>query len=170
MSDSNKTSKVEIMHRLNKLKLKAGADLGDGRAGFIDPLALHKAQKAIDDKEKEYDNELNTVLVQLDSVWTDMRKMTEEKKIKKAQDQMFNFANHVKDLAETYNYHLMKHFGQSLRDFCTKFNVENKAHHIIIQAHMDVMRVAFEQGIKDEGGPAAQELKLIVAKAIEVHS
>lgn len=170
MSDSNKPTKVQIMHRINKLKLKAGADLEDGRAGFIDPLAVHKAQKAIDDKEAEYGNELSAVLVQLDSVWSDMKGMTEEKKIKKAQDQMFNFANNVKDLAETYNYHLMKHFGQSLRDFCTKVDVKNKAHHIIIQAHMDVMRVAFEQGIKDEGGPAAQELKKIVAKAIEVHS
>ena len=168
MSDSN-SKKVQILHRINKLKLKAGADLDDKRSGFIDPLAIHKAQKAIDDKEDEYGNELNAVLVQLDSVWTDMKTMKDEKKIKKAQDQMFNFANNVKDLAETYSYHLMKHFGQSLRDFCTKFDVEKKPHHIIIQAHMDVMRVAFEQGIKDEGGPAAQELKKIVAKAIEQH-
>jgi hypothetical protein len=169
MSDSN-SKKVEILHRINKLKMKTGADLDDNRAGFIDPLALHRAQQAIDNKESEYGNELNEVLVKLDSVWSDMKTMKDSKTIKKAQDQMFNFANNVKDLAETYDYTLMKHFGQSLRDFCTKFDVEKKPHHTIIQAHMDVMWVAFEKGIKDEGGPAAKELTQVVAKAIEKYS
>lgn len=170
MNDSNKPKKVEITHRINRLKLKAGAELDDKRSGFIDPLAIHKAQKAIDDKEDSYGDELNEVLTKLDSVWTDIQKMTDQKNLKKAQDQMFNFANNVKDLAETYNYGLMKHFGQSLRDFCKKFDSTKQPHHIIMQAHMDVMWIAFEKGIKDEGGPAAKELMLIVAKAIEKYS
>jgi hypothetical protein len=144
--------------------------VNDKRAGFIDAGAIARAQESIDSKEEEYGNELQEVLVKLDSVWSDIKATKDEKKLKKAQDQMFNYANNVKDLAETYDYTLMKHFGQSLRDFCSKFDVNKEPHHIIMQAHMDVMNVAFEQGIKDDGGPAAKELMMIVAKAIEKHS
>lgn len=169
MSDSSK-QKVEITHRINRLKLKAGADIDDKRVGFIDPLALHKAQQAIDSKEGDYGNELNDVLAKLDSSWDDLQAAKDDKQAKRALDQIFNFANNIKDLAETFNYSLMKHFGQSLRDFCKKYDASKEPHRIIMQAHMDVMWIAFEKGIKDEGGPAAKELSLIVAKAIEKHS
>lgn len=169
MTDKGK-NKVQILHRINRLKLKAGAELSDKRAGFIDAGAIARAQDAIDSKEEEYGGELQEMLVKIDSVWTDMQTTKDEKKLKKLQDQMFNYANNVKDLAETYGYTLMKHFGQSMRDFCSKFDMNNEPHHIIMQAHIDVMNVAFEQGIKDDGGPAAKELMQIVVKAIEKHS
>ena len=72
MSDSNKKSKVEIMHRINRLKLKAGAEPGEKSVGFIDPKAVRKAQNVIDEKEIQYGDEVNEVMVRLDSVWTDM--------------------------------------------------------------------------------------------------
>lgn len=172
MSDSNKqnANKVTIMHRLNKLKLKAGVGLMDERMGFIDPKALLRAQASIDNKADSYSDEIKAVIVRLESTWDDLKKENDAKKRKRLTSELHNYANNVKDIAETFKYKLMGHFGKSLRDFCEKIDVGNKAHHIIVQAHIDVMDVACQQNIKDEGGPVANELISIVAKAIEQHS
>lgn len=171
MSDSSKKSaKVTIMHRLNKLKLKAGAGLMDERLGFIDSKALLRAQAAIDKKADSYSDEIRAVIVRLESTWDDLKKEKDAKKRKRLTSELYNYANNVKDIAETFKYRLMGHFGKSLRDFCEKVDIENKAHHTIVQAHIDVMDVACQQNIKDEGGPVANELISIVAKAIEQHS
>lgn len=167
MSDTNK--KVQVFKRINKLKLKAGIPLDSDEIGHIDPAAVKRAQALIDTEEENYAEEIEKVLVQLDSVWKDL-KTADKKQFKKIVNQMYNYANNIMDLANTYNYRLMAYFGHSLRDFCEKIDVENEAHHIIVQAHIDVMWVAFENNIHDEGGKAAQELKAMVAKAIEKHS
>lgn len=167
---SNFSKKVKIQHRLNKLKLKAGVAIDDERHGFIDPAALRKAQDAIDAKEEHYGEEVEEVLVKLDSVWEDLKKESDPKKAKELKSQLYNYANNVKDMAETFDYKLMGYFGQSLRDFCEKVDPAKEAHQVIVQAHIDVMWVAFKHNIKDEGGAQAKELKAMLAQAIEKHS
>ena len=167
---SKKSSKVKIFHRINKLKLKAGAAPSDKRAGFIDQRAIDKAQAAIDSKEDSYSSEIEAVIVRVDSSWEDLKNEKDIKKHKKLTSALYNYANNVKDIAETFKYELMGHFGKSLRDFCEKLDVSKDEHHVIVQAHIDVMWIAFQQNIKDHGGPVAEELKAIVAKAIEQHS
>jgi len=167
MSDSNK--KVEVYNRVNKLKLKAGIPLDSDEIGHIDPAAIKKAQTVIDTKEENYAQEIEKVLVQLDSTWKDLKK-ADKKQVRKMVNQMYNYANNIMDLANTYKYKLMGDFGQSLRDFCEKIDVENQAHQTIVQAHIDVMWVAYENNIRDEGGKMAEELKSLVAKAIEQYS
>ncbi|MBI4030832.1 MAG: hypothetical protein HY370_04090, partial [Proteobacteria bacterium] len=168
MSGPVKSSKrVKIMHRINRLKKKAGVDTDDARLGFIDPKAVKRAQESIDVQAVRYSGEVETALKNLDDTW---RKLKEEKDATTAaalSKQLYNYANNIKDMAETFGYSLMDHFGKSLRDFSKNLNVANKAHHVIVQAHIDVMWVAFNENIKDQGGVKAEELKLIVAKAIE---
>lgn len=166
---SSLSNKVKIFHRLNKLKLKAGVPLDDERHGFIDPKAIKKAQAAIDAKEDSYTEEVEAIIVRIDSTWEDIRAEKDDKKAKQLQSELYNYANNILDVADTFSYKLMKHFGKSLRDFCEKIDIKNKAHHVIVQAHIDVMWVAFQNNIKDEGGPQAAELKKIVAQAIEKH-
>lgn len=167
---SNYSEKVKKMHRLNRLKLKAGVGLDDNRLGYIDPAAINRAQNAINNQEDSYAGEVEEVLVKLDSTWEDIKSNKDEKKVKKLRSELFNYANNVKDMAETFNYQLMGAFGKSLRDFCEKLDVGNEAHLVIVQAHIDVMWIAFKHNIKDEGGSQAKELKGMLDRAIEKHS
>lgn len=169
MSNSRK-SKVEIFHRINRLKLKAGVDLDDERMGFIDPAAIKRAQAAIDSKQDDYTQELEEILVKLESEWDDLKKETTDKKKKVIVNKIYNYANNIKDLADTYGYKLMDHFSKSLRDFCEKLDPGSPIHQTIVQAHIDVMWIVYHDNIKDEGGPKANELKKVVAKAIEKYS
>lgn len=167
---SNFSDKVKKMHRLNRLKLKAGVGIDDERLGYIDPSAIKRAQAAIDNQEEAYTTEVEEVLIKLDSTWEDLKKLKDPKKAKKLINELYNYANNVKDMAETFNYRLMGSFGESLRDFCERINVENEAHFVIGQAHVDVMWIAFKHNIKDEGGEQAKELKAMLTRAIEKHS
>lgn len=160
-----KSNPIEIFHRINKLKVKAGIPLNADETGYIDPSAINNAQKAIDAGETHYRSQIEAVLIKLDSTWKDLP-AAPKNHLKKNLNILYNYANNAKDLAQTYHYDLMEHFAASLRDFCEKLDIAKKPHHIIVQAHIDVMWTTFYQNIKDEGGPAAQELKTIVATAI----
>lgn len=166
MSDSDKSDKkVEVFHRVNKLKLKAGAHLHDG-PGYIDPHAIERAQTVVQKRENLYRNEVEENLKRLSQAWEKL-KSADASKIEEGKEELFHYANHIKDLAATYRYELMKDFGQSLRSFCEKIDTDKKEHLAIVQAHIDVMMVAYKQNIKDNGGEQAIELKAMVDKAIE---
>ncbi len=165
-SDKNEDSKVEVFHRVNRLKLKTGAGLHDG-PGFIDPHAVNRAQTVIQTKESLYPKIVEESLKKLQVSWAGFKTAANDDDRKKFMEQIYHTANHIKDLASTFNYELMQHFALSLRDFSERIDVNKKEHHIIVQAHNDVMWVVYHENIKDQGGPKAEELKLIVAKAIE---
>ncbi len=165
----NSSSKIEIYKRLNKLKLKAGIPLDEDVEGFINASSIKNAQIKIDEKELGYKSEIEEILIFINESWKDTAN-SDDLQRKKHLDRLYNYANNIKDLAETYNYHLMSHFGLSLRNFCEKINVSNTNHHVIVQAHIDVMWAAFEQNIKGDGGELAQELKKMLEIAIKQNS
>ena len=169
MSKNSNKSKIEIYKRLNKLKLKAGIPLDEDIDGYINASAIKKAQLKIDEKEQGYKSEIEEILIFINESWNDTVNSSDLQR-KKHLDRLYNYANNIKDLAETYNYHLMSHFGLSLRNFCEKIDVANKNHHVIVQAHIDVMWAAFEQNIKGDGGEIAQELKKMLEIAIKQNS
>lgn len=162
-------AKIRIFHRINRLKRKAGADPNDPRPGFIDTNAIRNAQRVIDNSSVHYKHEVKTVLDELDDSWARIKE-TGDGPTRKDIGQLYNQAHNIKDIAETYHYGLMAYFSQSLRDFTRKMDAGNKAHRIIVQAHMDVMFIAYKNNIKDQSNPAAEELKRVLAKAIEKHS
>lgn len=167
MSDSEENAeKVEIFHRVNRLKLKTGAGLHDG-PGFIDTHAIKRAQGVIEKKETLYTKIVEESLERLDEAWKNFKDAEGDESRKQAMEKIYHTANHLKDLASTFSYELMQHFALSLRDFTESIDVDKKEHHIIVQAHRDVMWVVYHENIKDHGGPKAEELKQIVAKAIE---
>ncbi|MCB9996240.1 MAG: hypothetical protein H6869_07360 [Rhodospirillales bacterium] len=170
MSNSNKLDKIKIWHRLNRLKLKAGASLDDDAPGYINPQAVRKAQAEIDDQEENYYREIEAILVRLDSTWDDIQGEQDEKKRKIMIRELLNYANNIKDIALTYKYELMGYFGDSLCRFCEKIDPTREAHRAIIQAHLDVIGVTFQTHIKDNIGQQAEELKGLLRKAIEQHS
>lgn len=166
--DKNKDKEVEIFHRVNKLKLKAGAESMHDGPGFIDLSSVKRAQNVLETKLEVYPKEIEDVLNNLEKAWK--KAIKDKKHAKKAFEQIYHYANHANDLAATFGFELMQHFGTSLRDFAEKIDVDNPAHHTIVRAHLDVMKVVYEENIKDYGGPKAEELKKMVVKAIEKHS
>ena len=162
--------KVRIFHRINRLKRKAGAESNDAKPGFIDPAALEKAQNFIAEQKSHYSDEVSMILDRLANTWDELKVEKEDKRALMQLSWLYNYANNIKDMAETYDYKLMDHFGKSLRDFCEYIDVRNKAHHVIVDAHINVMRIAYIENIKDHSDPKAEELKKIVAKAIEKYS
>lgn len=154
---------VEMFHRINRLRAKAGGKPGDSKTGFIDPRAIARAQKVVEDKEDGIGAEIEAGLARIGNAWEDLQKSAVH------MPRLRSDANNIKDLADTYHYQLLAHFGESLRDFCEKLDVGNKAHHTIVQAHIDAMLAAHRLGIRGHGGPQAAELKQMVARAIEKH-
>lgn len=162
-SDENK---VQIYKRINKLKLKAGLGLEDNKVGVIDRNAIYRSQNIIDQKEAEYALTVKEILEKLTLAWEELKKSGGEER-KELIDQIYNFSNNIKDLTATYRHDLMHHFSLSLRNFCEKIDVNKEEHHIIVEAHIDVMWITLKEKLRGEAGPKAEELKTIVARAIE---
>lgn len=170
MSESDpKNEAVEIYHRINRLKLKTGAGLHDG-PGFIDPHAIVRADTVIQKKQSLYPKMVEESLNRLEEAWVQFKAAEGNKQRRDAIERIYHSSNHIKDLASTFSYELMQHFALSLREFAERIDPDRKEHQVIVQAHLDVMRIVYQENIKDHGGAKAEELKLIVAKAIEKYS
>lgn len=170
MNDSDKKEEaVEIYHRVNRLKLKTGAGLHDG-PGFIDPHAVVRADTIIQKKQSLYPKMVEESLMRLEESWKEFKAASGDEARRESIERIYHTSNHIKDLASTFQYELMQHFALSLREFAERIDLSRKEHLVIVQAHLDVMRVVYQENIKDHGGVKAEELKLIVAKAIEKYS
>lgn len=167
MSKAN-VDNVEIYHRINKLRLKAGLPV-HGPTGIIDPKTIKKAQTHIDEKEDEYTDEVRDVLEKLSESWKSFKK-SGANEAKEWIERIYNYSNNIKDLTSMYQHDLMTHFSLSLREFCEKIDIERKEHHVIVQAHIDVMWVTYEQQLRSDSSEKAEELKKVVAIAIDRYS
>ena len=164
----NSSEQVEMYHRINKLRLKAGLPVR-GPAGVITPKSVKKAQTIIDDKEEEYTDEVRDVLSKLSDSWKGFRDAGQESGSEWI-EKIYNYSNNIKDLTSMYDHDLMTHFSLSLRDFCEKIDLDKKEHHVIVQAHIDVMWVTYEDQLRSDSSEKAEELKKVVAVAIEKYS
>lgn len=164
-------SEIEIFKRVNRLKLKTGASLNDG-PGKLDSASVERANSVVMTMASLYPKEIKNVLAALDREWAEMKKLAESNgDSSKQAKKISNTANQIKDLAGTFGYTLMEYFGESLRDYILRTDFSQKAHYVIVQAHIDVMGVAYRENLKnDDGGAAAEELKKMVQTAIEKYS
>lgn len=171
MSNSDDEQNVEVYNRVNRLKLKAGAGLNEG-PGKLDKDAVDRANSVVMKMSSLYPTEIKNMLAGLTKEWEQLKAMESDSKEKeKLVEKMSNTANHIKDLGTTFGYNLMGYFGESLRDFILKTDLSMDEHLTIVQAHIDVMGVAFRENLKDDdGGPLAEELKMMVQAAIKKYS
>ena len=160
-------SEIEIFKRVNRLKLKAGGGLNDG-PGKIDSGAIEKANTVVQTMASLYPREIKNVLAALDKQWVKIKDLPEDHPERtKTAEKISNIANQIKDLAGTFGYTLMEYFGESLRDYILETDLSKKQHFTIVQAHIDVMGVAFRENLKDDdGGALGEELKKMVNAAI----
>lgn len=169
-SEEKNEREIEIYNRINKLKLKAGAGLNEG-PGRLDPEAIKKAETVVMRMSSLYPQEIKNILKAMHKEWQDLKAAdTPEKKSAMAK-KMSNTANQIRDLGTTFGYNLMGYFGGSLRDYILETDFSRAEHFTIVQAHIDVMAVAFRENLKDDdGGPVAEELKKMVQVAIGKYS
>jgi len=140
-----------------------------GPSGVIDPSTIKKAQTHIDEKEGEYTDEVKIVLEKLSDSWQSFKDAGADDAPEWI-EKIYNYSNNIKDLTSMYQHDLMTHFGLSLREFCEKIDIEREEHHVIVQAHIDVMWVTYEQQLRSDSSEKAEELKKVVAIAIEKYS
>ncbi len=159
---------IKIYHRVNRLKMKAGGSLNGG-PGRLDPNAVDKADVVIQNMANIYPQELQKALSELDEKWEEARGMAENTREADV-EMMSNLANQIKDLAGLFGYSIMEYFAASLRDFILESALNREEHVVIVQAHVDVMWVVYRENLKDDAGPVAEELKRMVAEAIEKYS
>ena len=169
MNNSDDDS-VNLYHRINRLKAKAGGDPNDTREGTLEHGMIEKADELIKDFCKECDKLVAAVLEKLGAKWRDMAEMDKSPTRDKLAQEIFTFAHEVKDVAGMCGYTLMSEFAESLRDYITETSLDQDAQKVIVQAHVDAMNAALRNNIRDEGGAAAMELKSLVKVAIEKYS
>lgn len=168
--DKDPDNGIEIFQRINVLKLKAGGGLKDA-PGQLAPQSVKNADTVVTSMATLYPKEIENILNVLNTEWETVKTMPDTADKAALAEKISNTANQIKDLAETFGYSLMAHFGTSLRDYILKTDLSCKEHFIIGQAHINVMWVAFRKNLKDDdGGAVAEELKEMVRTAIEKYS
>lgn len=168
-SSEDMEPEVEVVHKLNRLKIKAGGGLTDG-PGKLDSGSVERANTVVQNMSSLYPREIKNMLAALDKEWEAIKTSEDKDRAKKVK-KMSNTANQVKDLAGTFGYTLMEYFGASLRDYILKTDLSLKEQYTIVQAHIDVMGVAYRENLKnDDGGALGEELKKMVSTAIEKYS
>jgi chemotaxis protein histidine kinase CheA len=167
---SSEDDSVEIFNRINRLRAKAGGNPNDTREGTLQPGMVEKADELIADFCKDCTTVVTTVLEKLSAKWKEMSGMEKSSTRDRLAQEVFTLAHEVKDVAGLCGYTLMSEFGESLRDYIIETKLDREAQIVIIQAHVDAMNAALRNDIRDDGGPAAQELKALVKVAIEKYS
>lgn len=163
------SSGVEIIHRKNRLKEKViEAGQASPSSGFIDPASIKRAQQVIDNGQGIFMEELKKSLDALIILWSNHKKSGKNDPEKN--EEIHRLSNHIKDMAATFGNELMNGFGQSLRDFSDCIDITQKVHITIVQAHIDVMMIAFTRDIRDIKTPEAIELKAVVEQAIQKYA
>lgn len=164
---SKSDEQTEIFHRINKLKVKAGLSSMPGESGVIASEDIKNAQELIDKKEEEYPLEIKEVLTKLQESWERYKSEGGEGD---SLEKIYNYSNNIKDLTSMYQHDLMTHFSLSLREFCEKIDLNKKEHQVIVQAHINVMWVTYEEKLRSDKSEKAEELKKIVDIAIKKYS
>ena len=159
-------SKITIFKFANRLKERVGLNLSKDVEGFLAPDSIVEADKLIAEVCLTCPETIFNHLATLDTLWEAMRSGSpEEREI--AATKIFATAHEIKDIGSLCGFDLIAYFAESLRDYIEKTNLNLQAQIVIVQAHLDAMKVVHHRGFKKDGGPEAEELKRMVQKAIE---
>ena len=157
---------VSIIHRINRLREKAGGSRHGSGSGKLDERVLAKAQNAIGNFAPAYPamvgQDLDKLIEQVDLLEKTptadhlplLRKIAAQ-------------ANEVQSLGGTFGYDLVSVIGRSLRMFADGLEVANKNHIIIIHAHVDTLRVVLARKIKGYGDNDGRALLTELKRVLE---
>jgi chemotaxis protein histidine kinase CheA len=158
--------KVEIYKLANSLKKRMGDAFAKQDEGFLAPSAIAEADKLIAEICATSPETIAKHLETLEGLW----KMLRDGDASQRQDtavQIFATAHEIKDIGAMCGYDLLAYFAESLRDYIERTELNLQAQVVIVQAHLDAMKVVHQRGFRKQAGPEAEELKLMVQKAID---
>ncbi len=161
--------KIEIIkqeHNILKNKL-GGLRLQTNETGELAPELIEKANKIIASMCEGCEDKISDQLSIISSVWKEMQNTENVDERNNCAEKIFTASHEIKDIGSHCGYTLSAHFAESLRDYIAETALNIKNQKIIVEAHINAMMVVHKQGIKEDAGPAAEELKKMVKVAIE---
>ena len=166
MAKNNDSMKVRVYKLANRLRRKLGQE-SKNTEGQIDEAAIAEADKLIEVLCAQCPATIAGHLENINIHWAKMRDMPESPERDELAQGIFTLAHEIKDVASMCSYMLVSYFAESLRDYISKTELNVKAQRVIVQAHIDAMQTCHRQGLKDDGGPLADELKSLVKLAVD---
>lgn len=159
MADRNAQPEVEIIDLPNVLKEKVGSSDGD-----LDFEAITRAEVALGELQEEWQGWLNEdvghVLVAL------ARARQENFSRKDTLDVLHRAAHDLKGLAATYEYPLIGQIAAGLCDVLTHAGTAGRALPVLIEAHVDAMRAAIREDIRDAMHPQGEAIIAALAELV----
>ncbi len=162
---------VRVLELINRLRKKLGAQVKrNDQQGYIDPEAIKEADALIDKMCAECPQTMAALLDEIVACWDEMKDKPRSDERDELGKRIFTTAHEIKDLGAMCGYEIAAYFAESLRDYIARTELRLKAQRVIIQAHVDALIVVQREGLRDEGGTAADELKAMVKIAIDKYS
>lgn len=162
----DETPVIKVYKRHNRLKDKLGIRVPTNELGEIEEAKIVEADEIIKDLCKDCLDNIGQNLEGLIAVWQEMQSMAVSTERDEKEQELFTLAHEIKDIASLCHYSLAAYFAESLRDYIAETTYDLKNQRIIIQAHIDALKVVHKNKIKDDAGQAAEELKKMVKVAI----
>ncbi len=162
----NEDTTVKMYKMANRLKERAGLNLPKDSEGFLAPDSIEEADKLIAEVCATSAETIDKHLKTLGDLWENMRSSDPSTRQDTA-TKVFATAHEIKDIGAMCGYDLIAYFAESLRDYIERTELNLNAQVVIVQAHLDAMKVVHHRGVKKDAGPEAEELKAMVQKAID---
>jgi hypothetical protein len=157
----NKPSQAQVIQVPNTLRLKVG-----GRFGGIDASAIAKAEAALKSLSGQFKQWLDDELVKLDAARAEIRTKgyTPE-----TADGLYTRAHDLKGLGTTYEYPLITRIAGSLCKLMDTPEARMKAPQVLIDAHIDAIKAAVRDEIRDDEHPVGRILAVELENRVKAH-
>ncbi len=157
----NKSSEAQVIQVPNTLRLKVG-----GRFGGIDASAIAKAEAALKSLSGQFKQWLNDELVKLDAARAEIRAKgyTTE-----TADALYTRAHDLKGLGTTYEFPLITRIAGSLCKLMDDQAIRMKAPQVLIDAHIDAIKAAVRDDIRDDEHPVGRILAVELESRVKTH-
>ncbi len=159
---------VQVFHRVNRLKVKAGAS-ADGPAGPLDPAKVSAASQAISKSVGSYLEESIRQVAEMEAMVAALETEADLVRQRALLRTITHTANQVQSLGTTYGFPLATRFATSLRDFTGPMDYASPARCKITRAHVDALKAVFRGQIAGTGGKVGTALVQILEQAIAMH-
>jgi hypothetical protein len=147
MSDKNPGQVIQVP---NTLRLKVG-----GRFGGIDPTAIAKAEAALKSLSANFGEWLQDELTKLD---TARARIKTDGLTTEATENLYLRAHDLKGLGSTYEFPIITRMAASLCRLIDDPAKRSNAPLFLIDAHIDAIRAAVRDNIRDDANPIGRGL------------
>ncbi len=142
--------KAEVIHVPNVLRAKVG-----GSFGGIDPAAIAKAEAALKALSSNFDSWLQDEVGKLEAARTAIRAQGMNAE---TAAQLYVHVHDLKGLGSTYGFPLIGRIAASLCNLMGRPEAHTAAPLVLVDAHIDAIRAAVRDGIRDSEHPVGRVL------------